>query len=111
MRYACCTRLHDSAKTGTAEECNSKWRREEAELGKERSAELGRLTDRFLLRRTKALNAAYLPPLASYVVFCRPSALQVRASQPVPLCTVSHTHSFLRPLLILAPIGSMQTWA
>ncbi len=54
-------------------------RREDAQLGRERSAELARLTERFLLRRTKALNAAYLPPLASFVVFCRPSALQVRA--------------------------------
>ena len=52
--------------------------REEAELGQERSRELGRLTDAFILRRTKALNAAYLPPLARYVVFCRPSALQAR---------------------------------
>ena len=53
--------------------------REEAELGQERSRELSRLTDSFILRRTKALNAAYLPPLASYVVFCRPSPLQARA--------------------------------
>ena len=30
-----------------------------------------------MLRRTKGLNAAYLPPLASYVVFCRLSELQV----------------------------------
>ena len=30
-----------------------------------------------MLRRTKGLNAAYLLPLASYVVFCRLSELQV----------------------------------
>ena len=32
----------------------------------------------FVLRRTAEINAKYLPPLAVYVAFCRPSALQVR---------------------------------
>ncbi|KAK9915546.1 hypothetical protein WJX75_000577 [Coccomyxa subellipsoidea] len=50
---------------------------EEVALGQQRSAELGRRVDAFMLRRTKEINAAYLPPLHSFVVFCPPSPLQV----------------------------------
>lgn len=32
----------------------------------------------FVLRRTSDVNAKYLPPLALYVAFCRPSPLQLR---------------------------------
>lgn len=50
---------------------------EEADLGQRRSAELNRRVEAFVLRRTKDVNAAYLPPLANYVVLCLPSPLQV----------------------------------
>ncbi len=50
---------------------------EEVALGHQRSAELSRRVDAFMLRRTKEINAAYLPPLHSFVVFCPPSPLQV----------------------------------
>eukprot|EP00794_Sanderia_malayensis_P014349 gene14349-15845_t len=45
-------------------------------LGTERAAELKRLTDLFVLRRTSELNHAYLPPKAEFVVFCPLSMLQ-----------------------------------
>ena len=57
---------------------------EEVALGSERSAELGRRTDACLLRRTSAAVAKFLPPLSSYVVFCRPSDLQVPAWARLP---------------------------
>jgi len=50
---------------------------EEVALGGERSTELNRQIDGFLLRRTSAAIAKFLPPLTSYVVFCWPSSLQV----------------------------------
>ncbi|BDA44096.1 DNA repair and recombination protein RAD54B [Coccomyxa sp. Obi] len=50
---------------------------EEVALGQQRSAELQRRVDAFILRRTNDINAAYLPPLHSYVAFCRPTPLQV----------------------------------
>lgn len=34
----------------------------------------------FVLRRTAEVNSRYLPPLTTYVVFCRPSPLQVGAA-------------------------------
>jgi SNF2 family DNA or RNA helicase len=52
---------------------------EEAELGRERSAELNRRVEAFVLRRIKDVNAAFLPPLASYVVMCLPTPLQVKS--------------------------------
>lgn len=47
------------------------------ELGASRAAELHAAVGRFVLRRTQALLTRHLPPLAVYVVFCRPSPLQV----------------------------------
>ena len=46
-----------------------------------------------MLRRTKGLNAAYLPPLASYVVFCRLSELQVIAPPWHRSALLEHTCS------------------
>lgn len=40
--------------------------------------ELTKRVSQFVLRRTADINAKYLPPLALYVVFCRPSPLQLR---------------------------------
>ena len=40
--------------------------------------ELARRVDSFVLRRTSEINARYLPPLTNYVVFCRPTDLQVK---------------------------------
>jgi DNA repair and recombination protein RAD54B len=40
--------------------------------------ELNRRKESFVLRRTAELNARFLPPLHSYIVFCRPTELQAR---------------------------------
>jgi DNA repair and recombination protein RAD54B len=40
--------------------------------------ELGRKVSCFVLRRTADIIAKYLPPLTTYIVFCSPTALQVR---------------------------------
>ncbi|PRW57845.1 DNA repair and recombination RAD54B [Chlorella sorokiniana] len=50
----------------------------EKELGATRSAELARRVEKFVLRRTREVNSRYLPPLSNYVVFCRPTELQLR---------------------------------
>ncbi|KAL4434006.1 hypothetical protein ABPG75_000447 [Micractinium tetrahymenae] len=50
----------------------------EKELGATRSAELARRVEQFVLRRTREVNARYLPPLTNYVVFCRPTEEQLR---------------------------------
>jgi DNA repair and recombination protein RAD54B len=49
------------------------------QLAEERSRELGRLVESMMLRRTADINKQYLPPLSSYVVFCKPSAEQLEA--------------------------------
>ncbi|KAI8906650.1 DNA repair and recombination protein RAD54B [Powellomyces hirtus] len=45
-------------------------------LGQERSLELAKTTEQFVLRRTNNINAKYLPPKHDLVVFCRPTPLQ-----------------------------------
>ena len=50
---------------------------EDIELGNERSRELTCRVDSMVLRRTSDAIAKFLPPLTTYVVFCRPSKLQV----------------------------------
>ncbi|XP_059139437.1 DNA repair and recombination protein RAD54B-like [Physella acuta] len=50
---------------------------EQEELGAERSQELARLTQMFLLRRTQEMNQDFLPPKVELVLFCRPSPLQL----------------------------------
>uniref|UniRef100_UPI003590237B DNA repair and recombination protein RAD54B isoform X2 n=1 Tax=Myxine glutinosa TaxID=7769 RepID=UPI003590237B len=50
---------------------------EEKRLGESRAGELQRLTALFTLRRTAAVNARYLPPRHEYVIFCRPTSLQL----------------------------------
>ncbi|EGC30980.1 hypothetical protein DICPUDRAFT_50468 [Dictyostelium purpureum] len=49
---------------------------EERKIGRERSAELSRLTGQFILRRTAIVNTQYLPPKVEYVVFCKLTDLQ-----------------------------------
>ncbi|KAL3144372.1 hypothetical protein ABBQ32_004125 [Trebouxia sp. C0010 RCD-2024] len=56
---------------------------EEQQLGQERSKELSRRVDSFVLRRTNEINARYLPALTSYVIFCKPSDLQVELYKQV----------------------------
>ncbi|KAK9862149.1 hypothetical protein WJX84_011079 [Apatococcus fuscideae] len=50
---------------------------EDQALGKARTKELGKIIDTFVLRRTSEVNQRYLPCLATFVLFCRPSALQI----------------------------------
>jgi len=47
------------------------------ELGSARLEELKNMLAPFMLRRSSAVNQAYLPELSSYAVFCRPSERQV----------------------------------
>lgn len=49
----------------------------EKELANQRSIELTSRVEKFMLRRTNDVNCAYLPPLTTYVVFCRLTPLQV----------------------------------
>ncbi|KAG2448210.1 hypothetical protein HYH02_006795 [Chlamydomonas schloesseri] len=50
---------------------------EDKELGAARSSELKAKVSAFILRRTQALLAKHLPPLASLTLFCRPTEQQV----------------------------------
>uniref|UniRef100_A0A8C9W0J3 RAD54 homolog B n=1 Tax=Scleropages formosus TaxID=113540 RepID=A0A8C9W0J3_SCLFO len=50
---------------------------EEKRLGEERAAELNCLTGLFILRRTQEIINRYLPPKLEWIVFCRPSQLQL----------------------------------
>jgi DNA repair and recombination protein RAD54B len=49
---------------------------EQRRIGDDRQRELKRLKDAFVLRRTAEVNAKFLPPASTYIVFCRPSPLQ-----------------------------------
>ncbi|CAI7739319.1 unnamed protein product [Closterium sp. NIES-54] len=51
---------------------------EEVRVGEARSQELQAKAAAFVLRRTAAVNAAYLPPKSEYIVFCRLHAQQAR---------------------------------
>lgn len=51
---------------------------EEREVGEARARQLNTVTAEILLRRTADINSKYLPPKAEYVLFCRPSDLQLR---------------------------------
>ncbi|MFT7816245.1 DNA repair and recombination protein RAD54B isoform X1 [Arapaima gigas] len=56
---------------------------EEKRLGEERAAELNRLTGLFILRRTQEIINRYLPPKLEWIVFCRPSPLQLELYRKV----------------------------
>ena len=47
------------------------------ETGEARSEELSNITSQFILRRTSAILAEYLPSKTEHVVFCKPTAIQV----------------------------------
>lgn len=59
---------------------------EEISLGEERAAELSRMTQMFVLRRTQEINNKYLPPKREIVIFCRPTDLQLRLYQQLLSC-------------------------
>ncbi|XP_067934521.1 DNA repair and recombination protein RAD54B-like [Watersipora subatra] len=50
---------------------------EEKKIGEERAKELNRITSSFILRRTGDVNQQYLLSKTEYVVFCKPSQMQV----------------------------------
>jgi DNA repair and recombination protein RAD54B len=50
----------------------------EKEKGAARSAELSRLTEQFILRRTADILSSYLPAKTELVLFCKPTPLQVK---------------------------------
>lgn len=60
--------------------------KEELSLGEERGAELSRMTQMFVLRRTQEINNKYLPPKREIVVFCRPTPLQLRLYHQLLRC-------------------------
>ncbi|XP_045214177.2 DNA repair and recombination protein RAD54B-like [Mercenaria mercenaria] len=60
--------------------------KEEISLGEERGAELSRMTQMFVLRRTQEINNKYLPPKRDIVLFCRPTALQLTLYQQLLRC-------------------------
>ncbi|KAF8425851.1 SNF2 family N-terminal domain-containing protein [Tirmania nivea] len=47
------------------------------EMGKARADELASITKLFVLRRTAEILSKYLPPKTEYVIFCRPTTLQL----------------------------------
>ena len=51
---------------------------EQKETGEMRSADLQQITSQFILRRTQQVLKAHLPPKIECVVFCRPTAYQVK---------------------------------
>ena len=51
-------------------------------LSRERSDALGRLTAPWMLRRTREVNAAYLPPKREYVVLVRAAPAQQARTTP-----------------------------
>ncbi|XP_076344572.1 DNA repair and recombination protein RAD54B-like [Tachypleus tridentatus] len=56
---------------------------EEKCVGEARAAELARLTSLFVLRRTQEVINKYLPGKVEYVVFCRPTELQLALYQQI----------------------------
>ncbi|KAL6785495.1 RAD54A [Auxenochlorella protothecoides x Auxenochlorella symbiontica] len=64
---------------------------EDKALGRERARELVSRISGFMLRRTAEVNARFLPPLSVYIVFCRPSELQLREYRRVLQSAAVHT--------------------
>lgn len=55
----------------------------ELEKGQARSDELASLTGQFILRRTADILARYLPRKTEYVLFCRPTTIQVACCEAI----------------------------
>lgn len=53
------------------------------EKGQSRSEELAALTGQFILRRTAEILAKYLPPKTEYVVYCRPTDVQIACYEAI----------------------------
>ncbi|KAG5519640.1 hypothetical protein PMAC_001795 [Pneumocystis sp. 'macacae'] len=51
--------------------------KKDKEKGRIRSEQLASLTKMFVLRRTSEILDEYLPPTVEYIVFCKPTSLQV----------------------------------
>ncbi|SCW01679.1 LAFE_0E04918g1_1 [Lachancea fermentati] len=51
--------------------------------GEEKSKELIEYTKRFILRRTSAILAKYLPPKTDIILFCKPTDAQIKAFQKI----------------------------
>ncbi|KAG2487885.1 hypothetical protein HYH03_013467 [Edaphochlamys debaryana] len=62
---------------------------EEKELGAARASDLQAKVAAFMLRRTQALLAKHLPPLASLTLFCRPSERQLALFAAVLRCKLA----------------------
>ncbi|KAF1347761.1 SNF2 family N-terminal domain-containing protein [Delphinella strobiligena] len=53
------------------------------EKGRERSEELAELTTHFILRRTADILSKYLPPKTEYVLYCRPTSVQIACYEAI----------------------------
>ncbi|KAL1302807.1 hypothetical protein AAFC00_003145 [Neodothiora populina] len=53
------------------------------EKGRDRSQELASLTGQFILRRTADILAKYLPPKTEFVLYCRPTEVQVACYEAI----------------------------
>ncbi|KAG4306162.1 hypothetical protein PORY_000150 [Pneumocystis oryctolagi] len=51
--------------------------KKDKEKGRARSEQLTSLTKMFVLRRTSEILNEYLPPMIEYIIFCKPTSLQV----------------------------------
>jgi len=64
---------------------------DQLEMGNDSAAGLLHLTSQFVLRRTQQVMKDHLPPKVETVIFCRPSAVQIRLySLLVPTCSGSN---------------------
>ncbi|RKF63310.1 DNA repair and recombination protein RAD54B [Golovinomyces cichoracearum] len=57
--------------------------RKDIEKGTAQQEELSALTQTFILRRTSEILSKYLPPRTEYVIFCKPTQVQVQVYQQV----------------------------
>ena len=89
--------ISDSDRPRGDHETNSADAPSGAERCRPQCRELSRLKDAFVLRRTAELNAKFLPPASTYIVFCRPSPLQA-CCQVARLMLPSqvHEHDYYR---------------
>ncbi|KAF9264199.1 hypothetical protein L218DRAFT_1076746 [Marasmius fiardii PR-910] len=79
--------------------CESK----ESELGEKRSAQLMNIAKSFVLRREAKILGDYLPPKTEYVVFIRPTALQLSIFSRIlqPEQVEDYIHSTIESLAVI----------
>lgn len=66
-----------------ARDTSNRYNEEIQELGEDRSMELIETTKRFTLRRTNEVLTKFLPPKTDIILFCKPTASQIKAFHDV----------------------------